>query len=642
MVNRHINPTNICRNRCKFCAFARSEGEEGAYEMTLDTVAEAAAEGAADGAYEIHIVSGLHPDWSYDFYLDMVRRTREAVPDHVIVQAFTAVEIEHMAIIGEKSTREVLADLKAVGLDALPGGGAEIFSDRTRMAAWDKKTKSDVWLRIHGEAHELGIATNCTMLYGHIETAEERVDHLIRLREQQDATGGFLAFIPLAFHPANTELADLPARPASTTSRRSRSARLMLDNIPHIKAFWIMVGLKIAQLATCFGVDDIDGTVVEERITHMAGATTPEALSKDDLVGMIAETGHVAVERDTLYRVVRIYDAEARVTRLGRRTHRHAPARRYGVASGTVATGETDVARPRLGHIQFINCLPLYYGHREERRAARRRPREGRPARSRAMLLAGELDVAPIPAIEYARHADELVLLPDIAISSDGEVQSILLLSKVPPNELGGRTVALTDTSRTSQVLARVLLERHWGAAATYVEMPPDLPACCATPTPRCSSATRRCAPTGSRPGLFVLRPRCRVDRWTGLAHGLRRLGGAPRSTPTSSPLRVQAVADALSGSLAYCRQHLDDISEYAARWEPSPPSVSAATSTRCSSASNRATAKGLLRYLPRPTPSASSTGCPTRRSSGRTVSDTGDDTALARARLAAAAARRG
>jgi aminodeoxyfutalosine synthase len=337
MVNRHINPTNICRNRCKFCAFARSEGEEGAYEMTLDTVAEAAAEGAADGAYEIHIVSGLHPEWSYEFYLDMVRRTREAVPDHVIVQAFTAVEIEHMAIIGEKSTREVLADLKAVGLDALPGGGAEIFSDRTRMAAWDKKTKSDVWLRIHGEAHELGIATNCTMLYGHIETHAERVDHLIRLRAQQDATGGFLAFIPLAFHPANTELSDLPGTTGFDDLKTLAIARLMLDNIPHIKAFWIMVGLKVAQLATCFGVDDIDGTVVEERITHMAGATTPEALSKDDLVGMIAETGHVAVERDTLYRVVRVYDTEDESPAWHAGPVGSPPL--AGVASGTVATG---------------------------------------------------------------------------------------------------------------------------------------------------------------------------------------------------------------------------------------------------------------------------------------------------------------
>ncbi|PKQ29413.1 MAG: aminofutalosine synthase MqnE [Actinobacteria bacterium HGW-Actinobacteria-10] len=310
MVNRHINPTNVCRNRCKFCAFARSEGEEGAYEMTLDTIVDAAIQGANDGAYEIHIVSGLHPEWSYEFYIDMVRQVRKAVPDHVIVQAFTAVEIEHMAIIADKPTLDVLHDLKDAGLDALPGGGAEIFSDRTRAAAWDKKTSSDVWLRIHGEAHSLGIQTNCTMLYGHIETAEERIDHLIRLREQQDKSGGFLAFIPLAFHPANTELSELPATTGFDDLKTLAIGRLMLDNIPHVKAFWIMVGLKVAQLATVFGVDDIDGTVVEERITHMAGATTPEALSKQDLVDMIVETGHVPVERDTLYRIVETYAAE--------------------------------------------------------------------------------------------------------------------------------------------------------------------------------------------------------------------------------------------------------------------------------------------------------------------------------------------
>jgi aminodeoxyfutalosine synthase len=311
MVNRHINPTNVCRNRCKFCAFARSEGEPGAYEMTLDTIAEAAAEGAEEGAHEVHIVSGLHPEWDYDFYVDMVRRVRGAVPDHVIVQAFTAVEIEHMAIIAEKPTLEVLRDLKNAGLDALPGGGAEIFSERTRAAAWDKKTKSGDWLRIHGEAHSLEIATNCTMLYGHIETVEERVDHLIRLREQQDASGGFLAFIPLAFHPANTELADLPGTTGYDDLKTLAVSRLMLDNIPHIKAFWIMVGLKIAQISTFYGVDDIDGTVVQEKITHMAGAATPEALSKDDLIAMIQETGHVPVERDTLYRVVNVFGEEA-------------------------------------------------------------------------------------------------------------------------------------------------------------------------------------------------------------------------------------------------------------------------------------------------------------------------------------------
>ena len=310
MVNRHINPTNICENRCKFCAFSRSKGQDGAYEMTLGEIVRAAEDAVPDGAYEIHIVGGLHPDWPFEFYVDMIRRLREALPPHVIIQAFTAVEIEYYAQISGLSTLEVLQQLKDAGLDAMPGGGAEIFSERTRLAAWEKKTSADDWLRIHDEAHSLGIKTNCTMLYGHIETLEERVDHLIRLREQQDKSGGFLAFIPLAFHPLNTELEDLPGTTGYDDLKTLAISRLMLDNIPHVKAFWIMVGLKIAQLSTVFGVDDIDGTVVEEKITHMAGATTPEALSKDDLVRLIVETGHVPVERDTLYTVVREYDVD--------------------------------------------------------------------------------------------------------------------------------------------------------------------------------------------------------------------------------------------------------------------------------------------------------------------------------------------
>ncbi len=308
MVNRHINPTNICENRCKFCAFSRSAGQDGAYEMTIAEVVRAAKEAVPDGAHEIHLVGGLHPDWPFEFYVDMVRELRTALPSHVIIQAFTAVEIEWYAQISGLDTLEVLRRLKEAGLDAMPGGGAEIFSERARSLAWEKKTSPDDWLRIHGEAHSLGIRTNCTMLYGHIETLEERVDHLIRLREQQDASGGFLAFIPLAFHPANTELSDLPGTTGFDDLKTLAVARLMLDNIPHIKAFWIMVGLKVAQLSTVFGVDDIDGTVVEEKITHMAGATTPEALSKDQLVAMIRETGHTPVERDTLYNVVRVYE----------------------------------------------------------------------------------------------------------------------------------------------------------------------------------------------------------------------------------------------------------------------------------------------------------------------------------------------
>jgi aminodeoxyfutalosine synthase len=304
MVNRHINPTNICRNRCKFCAFARNADEPGAYEMTLDEVAKAAAEGAADGAYEIHIVSGLHPDWSYEFYIDMVARTRAAVPDHVIVQAFTAVEIEHMAIISGKTTREVLADLKAAGLDALPGGGAEIFSERVRRIICDHKLTGEQWLDVARTAHQLGLPTNCTMLYGHIETEEDRVDHLLRLRALQDETHGFVAFIPLAFHPANTALAHLPSTTGFQDLKNIAVARLLLDNIAHVKAYWVMMTPRIAQIAQRFGADDLDGTIVEERIYHDAGATTSQSMRRGDLLRLIREAGREPVERDTLYRPV--------------------------------------------------------------------------------------------------------------------------------------------------------------------------------------------------------------------------------------------------------------------------------------------------------------------------------------------------
>ena len=315
------------------------------------------------------------------------------------------------------------------------------------------------------------------MLYGHIETREERIDHLIRLREQQDASGGFLAFIPLAFHPANTELEDLPSTTGFDDLKTLAIARLMLDNIPHVKAFWIMVGLKVAQISTCFGVDDIDGTVVEERITHMAGATTPEALSKEDLVGMINETGHVPVERDTLYRIVRVYAEEAELPSWDAGPIEPTNAFRRGEDRfGRVGKpGRGDPVKPRLGHIQFLNCLPLYYGLVKNDVLLDVDLVKAAPRDLATMLIAGELDVAPIPAIEYARHADELVLLPDISVSSDGPVLSIMLLSKRPADELGGSHrrahrhephLSGPDPDSAGQTLQ---------GRPDYIEMPPDL-----------------------------------------------------------------------------------------------------------------------------------------------------------------------
>jgi aminodeoxyfutalosine synthase len=300
--NRHINHTNICINRCLFCAFSKDKNEEGAYMMSVEDVLSAARE-QGRMVSEFHIVGGLHPDLPFQYYIDMLSALRREYPK-VHIQGFTAVEIEYLSKIAGLSIKDTLIKLKDAGLGSLPGGGAEIFADRVRKKICPKKISGEEWLNIHRIAHKIGIRSNATMLYGHIETVEERVAHLIKLRELQDETGGFMAFIPLAFHPKNTELDTVLRTTGSMDLKMLAVSRLMLDNFPHIKAFWIMVGPKLAQISLSFGVDDIDGTVVEERITHSAGAETDQSLPKDELAGMIIEAGRVPVERDTLYNAI--------------------------------------------------------------------------------------------------------------------------------------------------------------------------------------------------------------------------------------------------------------------------------------------------------------------------------------------------
>jgi len=305
IVNRHINHTDICKNRCKFCAFSRSEGEKAAYTMSIEEIVARAEEYYADLKYtELHLVGGLHPAMPFDYYTGMLSALKERFPD-VHLQAFTAVEIKHIAEIGGYSVEECLRRLKDAGLGSIPGGGAEIFAPEVRNQVCPEKMTGDEWLSVTRTAHKLGIKSNATMLYGHVERPEDRVDHMLKLRELQDETGGFMSFIPLRFHPINTDLANL-ARPRSGIDDLKAVAvgRLMLDNFPHVKAFWIMFGLKLAQVALSFGADDFDGTVVEEKITHRAGAETPEALTVTDIRRMIEETGTVPVERDTVYREV--------------------------------------------------------------------------------------------------------------------------------------------------------------------------------------------------------------------------------------------------------------------------------------------------------------------------------------------------
>ncbi|MBI5074848.1 MAG: aminofutalosine synthase MqnE [Nitrospirae bacterium] len=316
--NRHINPTNICVNRCKFCAFSRSQGQEGAYELTIDEIIKKIGEGqtggragkpagrqAVFGISEVHIVGGLHPEWPFEHYLNMISAIKKHFP-RLHIKAFTAVEIDYFSKISGRSLHDTLTALKKNGLGSMPGGGAEIFREGIRNRLCPEKIPGDRWIEVMEAAHRVGIRTNATMLYGHVEDLADRVDHLSRLRGLQDRTKGFQAFIPLAYHPKNTEIK------GSYTSgiddlRTAAVSRIFLDNFAHIKAYWIMLGEKISQLALLFGADDIDGTIVEEKITHSAGGLAGEKLTAEQLVNLIQKAGKTAVERDSFYKAVRTY-----------------------------------------------------------------------------------------------------------------------------------------------------------------------------------------------------------------------------------------------------------------------------------------------------------------------------------------------
>jgi aminodeoxyfutalosine synthase len=299
-VNRHINPTNVCVAHCRLCAFGRSPDASGAYNFSLEEIWSRAAQGVGEGATEFHIVGGLHPDLPFEHYLDLIRGLKQRFP-HVHLKAFTMVEVGYYARISKLSIRDTLLKMKEAGVDSLPGGGAEIFHPRVRKIICDHKVSGQMWLQIARTAHEVGLRSNATMLYGHIETPEERIDHLLKLRELQDQTHGFVAFIPLAFHPANTALSHLPKPTGLDDLKTIAVSRLILDNFDHIKAYWIMLTPRIAQIALGFGANDLDGTVVEEKIYHDAGATTPEHLTRADLERLIRAAGRLPVERDTLY-----------------------------------------------------------------------------------------------------------------------------------------------------------------------------------------------------------------------------------------------------------------------------------------------------------------------------------------------------
>jgi aminodeoxyfutalosine synthase len=302
-VNRHINPTDVCVASCRLCAFGKRVRDPKAYTMSLDEVWHRAGEGWSEAVTEFHIVGGLHPELTLDWYCDMLRGLKERFPQ-VHLKAFTMVEIAFLARRAKVSVRETLVRLRDAGMDSLPGGGAEIFNERVRRIICDHKIDGNEWLETARAAHELGLRSNCTMLYGHIENDEDRADHLVRLRELQDVTKGFVTFIPLAFHPDHTALHHISKTTGFSDIKNIAVARLMLDNIPHVKAYWVMMTPRIAQIALRFGADDIDGTIVEERIYHDAGATTSQSFRRDELLQLIRRAGRTPVERDTLYRPV--------------------------------------------------------------------------------------------------------------------------------------------------------------------------------------------------------------------------------------------------------------------------------------------------------------------------------------------------
>ena len=308
-VNRHINPTDMCVASCKLCAFGKKAKDPTAYAWSLEEIWERAGHGYSDAVTEFHIVGGLHPELTLDWYCEMLRGLKQRFPQ-VHLKAFTMVEIGYFMTRTRLSAREVLERLKDAGMDSMPGGGAEIFSERVRRIICDHKISGDQWIDVARTAHRLGIHSNCTMLYGHIETAEDRVDHLLKLRGLQEETQGFQTFIPLAFHPDHTALAHISKTTGFDDIREIAVSRLMLDNIPHIKAYWVMMTPQVAQIALRFGADDLDGTVVEEKIYRDAGGATSGNLRRGELLRLIREAGREPVERDTLYHPVERQESE--------------------------------------------------------------------------------------------------------------------------------------------------------------------------------------------------------------------------------------------------------------------------------------------------------------------------------------------
>lgn len=430
VLNQKFEPTNICVLSCKFCDFAVKKGSPEAYEQSIDEMLAM----LNPDIREVHITMGLHPDWEWRHYVDMVRRIKENY-SAVDVKAFTAVEIDFFAKKFKKTHEEVLSELKAAGLKTMPGGGAEVFSERVRKLIFNQKIGAKTWFEVHRKAHRMGIQSNVTMLYGHVETIEERIEHMIKVREAQDETGGFFTFIPLAFQPGDT---GIKARNNFTSAiddlKTIAVSRLMLDNVPHIKAYWVMLTAEVAAIALNFGADDMDGTVGYERIAHDAGATSPMQLQKEKIISIIHEAGKTPVERDVWYNPLRIYPAK----------------------------GATIVSK-----MPYLNSVPFYAEFEPSVNDVKVAPLA--PHVFGAFAKEGKVDAGPMSLMDFVGEQDEFDML-DYCVAVKGKAYSVLLYSHYEWKKLSGKRIGITGETSTSVNLLRVLMEKKYGVKDAIFE----------------------------------------------------------------------------------------------------------------------------------------------------------------------------
>jgi len=426
ILNQKIEPTNVCVLSCKFCDFAKRPGDAKAYEMTIDEMLSK----LTPDIHEVHITGGLHPDWDWNYYLEMLRRIHTKFPN-LDIKAFTAIEIDFFHRKFKLPVEEVLRQLKNVGVRTLPGGGAEVFSERIRKELFHQKIGAERWLEIHRIAHKMGIPSNATILYGHIESIEERLEHLIKLRQLQDETNGFLSFIPLAFQPGETGIKPKNLFTSAIDDLKMIAvSRLMLDNFPHIKAYWVMLTEEVASIALHFGADDIDGTVGGERIAHDAGAISPSMLTKSRLVKIIRDAGKIPVERDVYYNPIDIYSEHV------------------------------------IGKIPYLNSIPFYANI--EQKQFKILPIT--PRRMGVLLRKDKLDAGLFSLVDYLQNKDNLDPL-NYCIATRDQVKSVLLFSNHGWDDLRGKTIGIIDDTATSVRLLHILLAKKYGINAFFKRM---------------------------------------------------------------------------------------------------------------------------------------------------------------------------